>query len=491
MMNRIRSYDIFDTLIARRCIDPRNIFIEVEQASQRPGFAAGRSQAEALLYAAGPYDLDAIYLKLQELLSLSDPERDHLKTLEIEREVANAIPVAANLQNVEHGDLLISDMYLPAKVIRRLLDAAGFDKHVGLIVTTHGKRHGTVWPSIKNRLVIERHRGDNHESDVQSPLQHGIYGEHTAHATPDAFEQFFLNNGLELLARIVRELRLGQEVSGAGDFLAQQTRIQHQVNLPILVLAATFVHNYAKERGLSNIVFCSRDCSHLMWVYRHLFAGDLAQRPARYFYTSRLSRVTASAGYVSYANSLVDEGSLVVDLCGTGWSLGALYKALGKQPHTLLIHSLGSRNEALLQKYRSIKDYSPPEKLAWLTESKEVAPDLLEMVNYTSHGMVRDVMYFEEFDTYQPVLERPDYPSAVSAAVSAIEESKRQFAAVLTHYPVAALTDEITRNGGRLEALLVELCKQLPGRAGFFEDISRYHREQDALTEWNLANIGR
>ena len=89
MMNRIRSYDIFDTLIARRCIDPRNIFIEVEQASQRPGFAAGRSQAEALLYAAGPYDLDAIYLKLQELLSLSDSERDDLKTLEIEREVAN------------------------------------------------------------------------------------------------------------------------------------------------------------------------------------------------------------------------------------------------------------------------------------------------------------------------------------------------------------------------------------------------------------------
>ena len=183
---------------------------------------------------------------------------------------------------------------------------------------------------------------------------------------------------------------------------------------------------------------------------------------------------------MSYANSVVDEGSLVVDLCGTGWSLGALYKALGKQPHTLLIHSLGSRNEALLQKYRSIKDYSPPEKLAWLTESKEVAPDLLEMVNYTGHGMVRDVMYFEEFGTYQPVLERPNYPGPVSAAVAAIEESKRQFAAVLAHYPVTALTEEVTRNAGRLEPLLVELCKQLPGRAAFFEDISRYHREQDA-----------
>ena len=60
MMIRIRSHDIFDTLIARRCIDPRNILIEVEQASQRPGFAASRTQAEALLYAAGPYDLDAI-----------------------------------------------------------------------------------------------------------------------------------------------------------------------------------------------------------------------------------------------------------------------------------------------------------------------------------------------------------------------------------------------------------------------------------------------
>ena len=113
-------------------------------------------------------------------------------------------------------------------------------------------------------------------------------------------------------------------------------------------------------------------------------------------------------------------------------------------------------------------------------EGEEIEPLRLETVRDALKGLLEEGI---------PPRNRRRWDRWVRGAVVFLDEQAPPH--LRRNYPVAALTDEITRNAGRLEALLVELCKQLPGRAGFFEDISRYHREQDALTEWNLANIGR
>ena len=49
----LKTWDIFDTLIARRCISPQNIFQIVEQAGKVHGFVQSRLLAERNLFTGG------------------------------------------------------------------------------------------------------------------------------------------------------------------------------------------------------------------------------------------------------------------------------------------------------------------------------------------------------------------------------------------------------------------------------------------------------
>jgi hypothetical protein len=62
--------------------------------------------------------------------------------LEIELEFENAIPIRTNLERVEHGDLLITDMYMPGTDILRMLRGVGLDKQVTIFRSNRGKSSG-------------------------------------------------------------------------------------------------------------------------------------------------------------------------------------------------------------------------------------------------------------------------------------------------------------------------------------------------------------
>ncbi|MES1265673.1 MAG: FkbM family methyltransferase, partial [Variovorax sp.] len=169
----IRSFDIFDTLIARKCIDPRQIFERVERVLQLDGFAGDRLAAEQKV-AQGPYDLDDIYDELAKIRGWGQAERDAARAAEIEAEFEAVIPIAENLAQVRDGDIAVSDMYLPEAVIRGLLKKAGLSKQISIMVSSHGKTSGRAWPLLLANHRIEQHLGDNVVADVQSPARFGI-----------------------------------------------------------------------------------------------------------------------------------------------------------------------------------------------------------------------------------------------------------------------------------------------------------------------------
>jgi hypothetical protein len=59
------SFDLFDTLVARRCYDPISIFEAVESQSGIAGFARRRQNEESRLWQAGDCTLDDIYVQLE------------------------------------------------------------------------------------------------------------------------------------------------------------------------------------------------------------------------------------------------------------------------------------------------------------------------------------------------------------------------------------------------------------------------------------------
>lgn len=412
----VRTFDVFDTLIARRCIEPAGIFAIIEERSGLKGFAAARRKAEANVL-AGPHDLDVIYAELATLLGVEPVKLAALKALELDVEKQQVIPIAENIARVRHGDVLISDMYLGATHIRSLLDRAGLSAKVGLVVTNDGKKTGRIWPEIAENLRIEEHLGDNEHSDVKMPSSFRISARLTRLDKPSTVESVLINLGLRQLAELCREARLRTWSDDKAVRLVQL--VQANLNFPLMLMASIELANLVRQLGCRRVLFSSRDCD--MWVplFEEVVRRMGLTCKAEYFYTSRLAKMQPSDSYLAYARDRIAKDSIVVDLCGTGWSLShmAARLRLSNVP-VFFVHKLPSA--------KAYEDLSrTPDACAFHALIRHDAPDvfntILEMCNYSDHGMVRDVRMVEGFAV--PVLAEDERGPRDHAAVRAQKET--------------------------------------------------------------------
>jgi hypothetical protein len=165
---------VFDTLIARRGVEPRCVLDQLESRAGLPGLAAARLAADQKLWALGqPYSLADIWREVRGTLGLDQASADRFMALELQLEHDQVIPIAENLALVEHGVLLVSDTYLSAEVVRSLLRQAGFGLRVALVVSNDGKSRGWIWPQLLQRVAITQHLGDNPNSDGKTAVSAG------------------------------------------------------------------------------------------------------------------------------------------------------------------------------------------------------------------------------------------------------------------------------------------------------------------------------
>lgn len=170
------SFDIFDTLIKRSVAKPLDLFLLMEEYLSRSrseipaNFAKKRQEAERL---AGqeigrPVSINEIYDKLRGEFGEYTNE---LMALEIEMEIRGCQPNPKTIEwfrkCVSAGKtiILISDMYLSAEILRRMLDKCGITGYTKIYVLTKClcKRQPTVIIFIcliKHTRFIKSKRGD-------------------------------------------------------------------------------------------------------------------------------------------------------------------------------------------------------------------------------------------------------------------------------------------------------------------------------------------
>ena len=216
----MNSFDVFDTLIARRYLDSTPIFRELASLYGVADFVKRRRAADA-----GARSLAGIY----EAMGLPD----YMREKEIALECQHAVPIRANLDRVSDGDLLISDMYIPGPEILSILRAAGLERQVTIYQSSAGKSSGAVW----RVLDAERpalHLGDNRYSDFAVPKSLGFACELYEGAGFTEIEATIAGQGLFTLACLIREVRLrGNPVAFAPFF-----EIACQYNLALLFVIA-------------------------------------------------------------------------------------------------------------------------------------------------------------------------------------------------------------------------------------------------------------
>ena len=323
---RVRSWDVFDTLIARRCGLYLNIF-EIMEASLQCNFPEARVNAEQhLRMSKSELTLSAIYDLLRERLNWSAEQSERAMALEVATELANVIPISSNIDRVKDGDILVSDMYLDKETIWKLLKKAGFNKDVELFVSLDGKSSGSIWKIVKKRYSISLHRGDNFIGDFVRPWLSGIPSLLVDESSESDAEDFLRNNRAPELGCFLREFRLKRAVSNSNTNDLQLAQLEG--NFPFLLLASALLIKWCEENNVSAILMCSRDC--VLWepMVQKVSRVLGAKVSIEYFYSSRVTSFKPSDAYLSYAKKRFKYNPVVVDLSMTGVSLSKFAEKL-------------------------------------------------------------------------------------------------------------------------------------------------------------------
>lgn len=229
--HNLYSFDIFDTLITRKVLDPLGIFYYVKQKMQESTFAfpsylikrypVVRKNAELNIreyYNRSKAErdderceigFDEIFERLKTLYSLTDEQVACLKKWELEAEYENTMPIKNRIDEVKEllnkGEtvVLISDMYLPKDFVAKMLEKCdpvlaelplylssdlGYEKAKKTLFLEVYRNYGTNY-NFKKWI----HTGDNPKSDKNMPASLNIKTNFVPKLTFNQFERSLVN----------------------------------------------------------------------------------------------------------------------------------------------------------------------------------------------------------------------------------------------------------------------------------------------------------
>jgi len=357
MENRlpVRSFDLFDTLLGRLHCFPLAPFRLVEERFPFPNFqffriAAERKSKKGLL--------PDIYRIFQELTGCSKKQAEQLMEFELEMELAQVFPIQENLNLVQDGDLIISDTYYDTGQVQRILEKIGLKRKVLIYASPRGKSSGFGWKSLKQKHQIIRHLGDNLHADVKVAEAHGIVAEHYTGSLFSSFEKEVWKRGGQGLTCLMRALRLQNPYPPQSpEYLLWNE--QTQINVPFLIQASLYLHDFCRSKKKKRILFTSRDCC--LWI--QLFRALYPEYESIYFQTSRAVYSSPSPSFIDYVKDLYTEESVIVDLHSSGKSGMRFFKKyLNCSPCFLAVVNFSNkRHHAMVHKFH--EDYSAIERL--------------------------------------------------------------------------------------------------------------------------------
>lgn len=318
----VYSFDVFDTLITRATAEPKGIFTVMEDRLQkdiryrgipihiRRHFRDFRVEAEAQARyrarGAGREDvtLNMIYTQLVHMNYMSGEQEKMLLELELATELEFSIPIDENIRLLKElkkkNDIyLLSDMYLPAEHIRRMLIAAD-EVFVDIPILVSGELGRTKGSGSLYSYFVEKyqvnwkewiHIGDNFSSDYLVAEQVGARSKMYRQYSFSVFEK-------ELLERFGGEYAT-QMVLGTVKNVNKKTssaayRIGASIGGPILYGYVLWVLQEARRQGIQTLFFMARDGYVLQKIADIIIRQQKWDIHTRYLYGSRYAwRISA------------------------------------------------------------------------------------------------------------------------------------------------------------------------------------------------------
>ena len=376
------SFDVFDTLLVRRTHDPDLLKLATARYMSRRAERIGlswrpekvqrlRNKVESMhrrrsalrhpdheaCYPAFMKDVLRVMFGNQADEQLLDDVTGYELSIESAFLVGRAslLELLAWLKAGNKKIIAISDMYLPATHIRKLLDRAGFEGLIDEVFASAdsmaAKASGAAWPLIQEKIGADKtrwlHAGDNPISDGLRPAEFGL----TALVLNDGGEHF-----RKTIARTYHHISRGRPY--------WRGRLVHQYMLPLEAenvprddlyrhgyhffgpMLCAFVQHVAERaiaEGVKRVYFLSREGELLREIWRTIapvvFAGK--ELPAdHYLYVSRM----ALAGAACAHQGLTHENARIAFLPATNRDFRDVCRVFNLKPepfaHVLKRHGL-------------------------------------------------------------------------------------------------------------------------------------------------------
>lgn len=308
------SFDVFDTLITRSTATPEGIFAIMQERLQNYsdisgfvrnhffGLRIGAEQVARNTYCKNGVEdviLDQIYHVLISGHKITEEEAAVLQDLERQTEMDHVCGIPENIAYVKKlladGErvILISDMYLDAETIRRMLvKADDIFQNIPLYVSSEGERKnkysGNLFRYVKEQEELKyeewRHYGDNEHSDYHVPKGLGISCELYQRAELLEIEKAYLRNcegdaGKQLMAGCAKLARIGQK----RDAYVLGCSIGGVMLYPYV----KWLLEDAVKRGIRRLYFIARDGYILKEMAEELVRSRGLQLVIKYIYGSR------------------------------------------------------------------------------------------------------------------------------------------------------------------------------------------------------------
>jgi hypothetical protein len=154
--------------------------------------------------------------------------------------------------------------------------------------------------------------------------------------------------GQSSLACLMRALRLQNPyLAGEPEYLLWNQQVE--LNVPLLIQASLYLHQFCQKEKKKRILFTARDGCLWIKIFKKLYP----QYESIYFHSSRHTYLFPSKSYVDYVRGIYTDASVIVDVDGEGRSCSLFFKKhFKKTPHYLAIVNYGTKHHAILRKER-------------------------------------------------------------------------------------------------------------------------------------------
>ncbi len=348
----IVSFDVFDTLLVRFFGDPADLFAALAERvapasaaafARERGAAEQRARASAAARGEREVTLAGIYRELKQARAAHGPahawDLDQAVREEVDLELrcvrADPQVVAAFRALVAAGRrvVLVSDMYLPAECVERMLACCGIAGFERLYLSSElmvAKADGSVWPALRAATGLAPgarivHLGDNAQSDGETARGFGVVPFLLTPPHERRIASRLAQRGhwlADCFASLLRqELVARRDEPGLDPYWLA---VAFLVVAPAALGMAGHVRRVARARGTDRVFFLARDGLIFQTAYEAAWRpADAA--PSRYVWCSRRC--------VNFANVLaMDEASLDFLMSGAYVSPEAYLRRIDLHP---------------------------------------------------------------------------------------------------------------------------------------------------------------